>query len=45
MADIKEVLLAIYDLYGFDAEKIEKVRREKREERGGFTDRIILEES
>ena len=45
MADIKEVLLAIYDLYGFKKEEVEKVRQEKKEERGGFSERIILEES
>lgn len=45
MADIKEVLLAIYDLYGFKKEDVETVRQRKKEERGGFSERIILEES
>lgn len=45
MADIKEVLLAIYELYGFKKEAVEKIRQQKKEERGGFSEHIILEES
>lgn len=45
MADVQEVLLAIYELYGFKKEDVEKIRQQKKEERGGFSEHIILEES
>ncbi|MEK7570292.1 MAG: nucleoside triphosphate pyrophosphohydrolase [Patescibacteria group bacterium] len=45
LADIEEVLSAIYAHFGFSREEIEAIRQKKAQERGGFTKRIILEES
>jgi predicted house-cleaning noncanonical NTP pyrophosphatase (MazG superfamily) len=45
MADIQEVLKALYEHYGLDADAIEKLRQEKAAERGAFTKHLILEES
>jgi predicted house-cleaning noncanonical NTP pyrophosphatase (MazG superfamily) len=45
MADILEVIDAIIDFKKFDREKLEKVKSEKFNKRGGFKDKIILEES
>jgi len=45
MADIQEVLKALYEHYGLNAESIEELRQKKAEERGAFNKRIILEES
>lgn len=42
-ADVQEVLLAIDAIFGFSREKIEAVRSQKLEQRGGFEDRIFLE--
>jgi predicted house-cleaning noncanonical NTP pyrophosphatase (MazG superfamily) len=44
-ADLLEVVYAIADYKGFNLEEIEKIREKKAEERGGFKDRIILDES
>lgn len=43
VADILEVLHALCDLKGVDLQTIEEVRKQKAEERGGFSRRIILE--
>lgn len=45
IADILEVLYAICDSKGISREEIEKIRVRKVEERGGFKQRIILEET
>jgi predicted house-cleaning noncanonical NTP pyrophosphatase (MazG superfamily) len=45
MADIQEVLKALYELYGLQADAIENLRQKKATERGAFNKRIILEES
>lgn len=45
VADVLEVLDAIVEYKGFDKKAIEKIKKQKAEERGGFTKRIILEES
>jgi len=45
IADILEVLDAIFEYKGFDKKEVEAVQKKKREERGGFTKKIILEES
>lgn len=45
MADVQEVLLALCDHFGLDPEDVERIRAKKAEERGGFTKRIILDES
>ncbi len=44
-ADILEVLDAIADYKGFDRDEVEKIKKEKAEERGKFKERIVLEES
>lgn len=45
IADILEVLDAILEYKGFDKEEIKMVQKKKRDERGGFTKRIVLDES
>ena len=45
LADILEVIYAICDFKEFDKEEIERIRKEKAEKRGGFKDKIILDES
>jgi len=40
-----EVISAVADYKRFDRAEIEKIRNKKAEERGGFQDRIILDES
>ena len=44
LADILEVIHAICDFKNFDKEKLELLRKKKAEERGGFRERIILDE-
>jgi predicted house-cleaning noncanonical NTP pyrophosphatase (MazG superfamily) len=43
LADILEVILALCDLYKIDKEKLESLRKEKAESRGGFKEKIILD--
>lgn len=43
LADVLEVLLAICQYHSFSWKEIEAVRLQKYKERGGFTQRIILE--
>ncbi|MBI3588998.1 MAG: nucleoside triphosphate pyrophosphohydrolase [Candidatus Liptonbacteria bacterium] len=45
LADILEVVKALAETQGRKLEDIERMRVEKEEERGGFDERIILEES
>ncbi len=45
LADILEVIYALCDLYNFDKEKLEQLRKDKAEKRGGFKDKIILDET
>ena len=45
VADILEVLDAIADFKKFDKTELQKVKKEKLEKRGGFKNKIILEES
>jgi len=45
LADILEVIDAIFDFKNFSKEEIEKIKNKKAEERGKFKDRIILDES
>lgn len=42
IADIIEVLYAIAETRGISVEEVEKVRLKKKEERGGFKERILL---
>ena len=44
LADILEVIHAIYDFKNIDKEKLENIRKKKTEERGEFKERIILDE-
>lgn len=43
IADLLEVIHSICSVHGLDMEDIEKVRREKRQLRGGFGKPLILE--
>lgn len=45
LADLLEVVDAIFKYKGFDRKEIEEIRTSKASERGRFEDRIILEES
>lgn len=45
LADILEVIYALCDLYKIDKDELEQVRKEKLEKRGGFKDKIILDET
>ena len=44
LADILEVIYALCDLYNFEKEKLEQLRADKAEKRGGFKGKIILDE-
>lgn len=43
LADILEVVYAIAEAKGCSVERLESIRREKAEKRGGFKERIFLE--
>lgn len=45
LADVLEVIDAIIEYKKFDKEKIKEAKRQKFKERGGFKDKIILDES
>lgn len=45
LADIEEVKLAIMKVKGWTNEQLEETRAKKHQERGGFDQHIILEES
>jgi len=42
LADLAELILAILDVKGVSPEEFEAIRRRKREERGGFSERLLL---
>lgn len=44
MADVLEVVYAIREYLNLDPEEIEQIRQTKRNKKGGFEKRIILEE-
>ena len=43
LADIMEVVHALAEHNGISIEEIEKIRQNKKQERGGFSQKIILE--
>ncbi|MDA2936226.1 nucleoside triphosphate pyrophosphohydrolase [Patescibacteria group bacterium AH-259-L05] len=45
LADILEVIYAICDFKNFDKEKLELLRKKKAEGRGGFRNKVILDET
>lgn len=45
LADILEVIDAIIEFKNFNKDEVEKIKKEKLDERGGFKRRIVLEES
>lgn len=45
MADIFEVIYAIMEKKGWSIEQIVEIQKKKRKEKGGFEQKIILEES
>ena len=44
LADVLEVIYSICDLKGINRDEIEEIRKKKAEERGGFEERIVLDE-
>ncbi len=45
LSDILEVIDAICDFKKIDKNELEKIRKSKKEEKGGFKDKIILDET
>ncbi|TAN33044.1 phosphoribosyl-ATP pyrophosphohydrolase [Patescibacteria group bacterium] len=45
LGDLYEVLNSMRDFKGYDAVELEKIRATKAEDRGGFKEKIILDES
>jgi predicted house-cleaning noncanonical NTP pyrophosphatase (MazG superfamily) len=45
LADLLEVVYAVAAAHGLSEEALNKIRQDKKEERGGFDKRIILERS
>ena len=45
LADILEVIYAICDFQKIDRQKLESLRKNKADERGGFKEKIILDET
>ncbi|WP_415382757.1 hypothetical protein [Halosimplex sp. TS25] len=43
LADVLTVLDALGECHGLEAEEVERVRREKADERGAFDDGVVLE--
>jgi predicted house-cleaning noncanonical NTP pyrophosphatase (MazG superfamily) len=44
ISDVLEVLRALCQCHGYSIEDVEQIRVNKRRERGGFEERIVLEE-
>lgn len=45
LADILEVIYALCDWYKIDRDRLELLQKDKAEKRGGFKDKIILDET
>lgn len=45
LADVLEVIYAIYQVKGYNPEEIEKKRKEKLKARGGYIKRVILDKT
>lgn len=45
IADVKEVLISLQEALGVSETEVEAVRKSKYEERGGFSGRLIVDES
>ncbi len=45
MADIQEVLQALAEVHGIKWDRVKELQKKKAQERGGFTQRIILDET
>jgi predicted house-cleaning noncanonical NTP pyrophosphatase (MazG superfamily) len=45
LADILEVVYALGELHGTSTASLEQMRRKKADERGGFTKKLILDET
>jgi len=45
MADLQEVCEALTKAHGISWEEVQELKKKKREERGGFEQRIILDET
>lgn len=45
LADMLEIIQALALLHNADIDKVEKIRKEKEKERGGFKDRVFLIEA
>lgn len=43
VADLLEIIYAIVDEYGFNKDEIEKLRLERKQKRGAFAKKLILE--
>jgi predicted house-cleaning noncanonical NTP pyrophosphatase (MazG superfamily) len=44
LADVMEVVYALAEMLGVSIERLEEIRKNKAEKRGGFNERIVLEE-
>ena len=45
LADILKIIYVLRDLYKIDKDKFEQLRKEKVDKRGGFKNKIILDET
>lgn len=43
MADVMEVIYTLLDIHGWSFDDVERVRKEKAQNRGGFREKIFLE--
>ncbi len=45
LADVLEVVDALIAVKGFDRGELQRVKEEKKDKKGGFADRIVLDEA